>query len=153
MGGFERRWRDVRRGAAIGPVTCCRVRLPETGSGGEIAVYEFASGELEVDATTKESLVVRTEGRRRVRCTVKHYNLDAIVWVQRTLRHRRTLRLLLVPCRDKVRRGTRGPGTDQETVPVAWYEVSTVQHHRLEVDAMTRPMKLREDGTNYGVSE
>ena len=97
--------------------------------------------------------MVRTEGRRRVRCTVKHYNLDAIVSVQRTLRHRRTLWLQLALCRGKVRRGTRGPGTDQETGPVAWYEVSTVQHHRLEVDAMTKPMKLGEDGTNYGVSE
>ena len=119
MGGFDRRWRHVRRGAAIGPVTGCRVTLRETGPGGEIAVYKFASGELEADATTKESLVVRTEERRRVRCTVKHYNLDAIVSVQRTLRHRRTQRLLLAQCRDKVRRGTRDPGTDQETGPVA----------------------------------
>ena len=41
----------------------------------------FASGELEGDATTKEFLVVRTEGRRRVRRTLKHYNLDAIISV------------------------------------------------------------------------
>ena len=41
----------------------------------------FASGELEADATTKEFLVVRTEGRRRVRRSLKHYNLDAIVLV------------------------------------------------------------------------
>ena len=134
---MQRRLRQVRRGAAIEPVTGCRVRLPETGPGGEIAVYEFASGELEVDATTKESLVVRTEGQRRVRRTLKHYNLDAIVSFQRMLR----------------RRGTRGPGTDQGSGPVAWYEVSTVQHYRLEVDAMIRPMKLREDGINYEVSE
>ena len=31
----------------------------------------FASGELEPDATTKEFLVVRTEGRRRVRRSLK----------------------------------------------------------------------------------
>ena len=39
----------------------------------------FASGELEADATTKEFLAVRTEGRRRVRRRLKHYNLDAII--------------------------------------------------------------------------
>ncbi len=41
----------------------------------------FASGELEVEATTKEFLAVRTEGRRRVRRRLKHYNLDAIISV------------------------------------------------------------------------
>ena len=41
----------------------------------------FASGELEAEATTKEFLAVRTEGRRRVRRTLKHYNLDAIISV------------------------------------------------------------------------
>ncbi len=41
----------------------------------------FASEELEAEATTKEFLVVRTEGRRRVRRTLKHYNLDAIISV------------------------------------------------------------------------
>ena len=41
----------------------------------------FASEELEADATTKEFLVVHMEGRRRVRRTLKHYNLDAIVSV------------------------------------------------------------------------
>ena len=41
----------------------------------------FASGELEADATTKEFLAVRTEGRRRVRRRLKHYNLDAIISV------------------------------------------------------------------------
>ena len=41
----------------------------------------IASGELEAEATAKELLVVRTEGRRRVRRRLKHYNLDAIVSV------------------------------------------------------------------------
>ena len=41
----------------------------------------FASGELEAEATTKEFLVVRTEGRRRVRHRLNHYNLDAIISV------------------------------------------------------------------------
>ena len=41
----------------------------------------FASGELDADSTTKEFLVVRTEGSRRVRRTLKHYNLDAVISV------------------------------------------------------------------------
>ena len=41
----------------------------------------FASGELEADATTKEFLAVRTEGRRRVRRRLKHSYLDAIISV------------------------------------------------------------------------
>ena len=108
--------------------------MPETGPGGEIAVYEsaegevrvdvhleretvwltqrqmaqvfdttpenvlmhlrniFAGGELEADATTKEFLVVRTEGRRRVRRTLKHYDLDAIVSVGYRVNSRRGVR-------------------------------------------------------------
>ncbi|MDE0532621.1 MAG: virulence RhuM family protein [Albidovulum sp.] len=41
----------------------------------------FASGELEAKATTKEFLAVRTEGKRRVRRRLKHFNLDAIISV------------------------------------------------------------------------
>ena len=41
----------------------------------------FTSGELEPEATTKEFLAVRTEGQRRVRRRLKHYNLDAIISV------------------------------------------------------------------------
>ena len=39
----------------------------------------FGRENLETEATTKESLVVRTEGRRRVRRRFKYYNLDAII--------------------------------------------------------------------------
>ena len=108
--------------------------VPETGPGGEVAVYEsaegevrvdvrleretvwlsqrqmaqvfdttpenvlmhlrniFTGGELEADATTKEFLVVRTEGRRRVRRTLKHYNLDAIVSVGYRVNRKRGVR-------------------------------------------------------------
>ena len=52
----------------------------------------FASGELEADATTKEFLVVRTEGRRRVRLSLKHYNLDAIISVGYRVNSRRGVR-------------------------------------------------------------
>ncbi len=38
-----------------------------------------SSGELEAEATTKDFLVVRTEGRRQVRRRVKHYNVEAIL--------------------------------------------------------------------------
>ncbi len=37
--------------------------------------------ELEAMATTKDFLVVQTEGKRQVRRTLKHYNLDAIISV------------------------------------------------------------------------
>ena len=49
-------------------------------------------GSLEADATTKEFLVVRTEGRRRVRRTLKHYNLDAIVSVGYRVNSKRGVR-------------------------------------------------------------
>ena len=107
---------------------------PETVAGGEVAVYEdasgevrvdvrldretvwltqrqmaevfdstpenvlmhlrnlFASGELEAEATTKEFLAVRTEGRRRVRRRLKHYNLDAIISVGYRVNTRRGVR-------------------------------------------------------------
>jgi len=41
----------------------------------------FSDYELEESATTKEILVVRTEGKRQVRRQLKHYNLDAIISV------------------------------------------------------------------------
>ena len=39
----------------------------------------FVDGELEESATTKDFLVVRSEGDRRVRRRIRHYNLDAII--------------------------------------------------------------------------
>ena len=41
----------------------------------------FASEELAERATTKDLLVVQTEGKREVRRRLKHYNLDAIISV------------------------------------------------------------------------
>ncbi len=52
----------------------------------------FASGELEAEATTKEFLAVRSEGRRRVRRRLKHYNLDAIISVGYRVNTRRGVR-------------------------------------------------------------
>ena len=52
----------------------------------------FTSGELEAEATTKEFLAVRTEGRRRVRRRLKHYNLDAIISVGYRVNTRRGVR-------------------------------------------------------------
>ena len=52
----------------------------------------FAGGELEAEATTKEFLAVRTEGRRRVWRRLKHYNLDAIVSVGYRVNSRRGVR-------------------------------------------------------------
>lgn len=50
---------------------------------GKVVVYEATDGESRLDvylekATTKSFLVVQTEGKRQVRRTVKHYNLDAM---------------------------------------------------------------------------
>lgn len=41
----------------------------------------FESGELDPQATTEESSVVRQEGKRKVKRTIKFYNLDAIISV------------------------------------------------------------------------
>ena len=41
----------------------------------------FGDGELEEGATSKDFLVVQTEGSRQVRRSIKHYNLDAIISV------------------------------------------------------------------------
>ena len=52
----------------------------------------FATGELEAEATTKDFLVVQTEGRRQVRRRVKHYNLDAIISVGYRVNSKRGVR-------------------------------------------------------------
>ncbi len=41
----------------------------------------YAEGELAQNSTTKDFLVVRQEGSRQVKRTLKHYNLDAIISV------------------------------------------------------------------------
>ncbi|WP_417686381.1 RhuM family protein [Pseudidiomarina gelatinasegens] len=41
----------------------------------------FSDGELDEKATTKNFLVVRQEGKRKVQRKIKHYNLDAIISV------------------------------------------------------------------------
>ena len=52
----------------------------------------FSAQELEREATTKESLVVRTEGSRQVQRTLTHYNLDAIISVGYRVNSRRGVR-------------------------------------------------------------
>lgn len=47
--------------------------------------------ELEREATTKESLVVRTEGSRQVQRTLTHDNLDAIISVGSRINSRRAV--------------------------------------------------------------
>ena len=41
----------------------------------------FRDAELDESATTKDFLVVQTEGKRRVERNLKHYDLDAIISV------------------------------------------------------------------------
>jgi prophage maintenance system killer protein len=55
----------------------------------------FADGELEPEATAKDFLVVQTEGRRRVRRNLKHYNLDAIISVGYRVNSKRGVRFRL----------------------------------------------------------
>ena len=52
----------------------------------------FSAQELEREATTKESLVVRTEGSRQVQRTLTNYNLDAIISVGYRVNSRRGVR-------------------------------------------------------------
>ena len=68
----------------------------------------FSSGELNAEATTKEFLVVRTEGRRQVRRRIRHYNLDAIISVGYRVNSRRGVRFrqwATSPLRDHLVRG------------------------------------------------
>ncbi len=52
----------------------------------------FAAGELGESATTKDLLVVRSEGDRRVRRRIRHYNLDAIISVGYRVNSHRAVR-------------------------------------------------------------
>jgi prophage maintenance system killer protein len=52
----------------------------------------FVDGELEETATAKDFLVVQTEGKRQVRRSLKHYNLDAIISVGYRVNSRRGVR-------------------------------------------------------------
>ncbi len=52
----------------------------------------FDDGELEEAATAKDFLVVQTEGKRQVRRSLKHYNLDAIISVGYRVNSRRGVR-------------------------------------------------------------
>ena len=49
----------------------------------------FSDGELEEAATTEDSSVVQTEGRRKVTRKLRHYNLDAIISVGYRVNSRR----------------------------------------------------------------
>jgi len=52
----------------------------------------FLDDELHEAATTKDFLAVRTEGRRQVKRTLKHYNLDAIISVGYRVNSKRGVR-------------------------------------------------------------
>ena len=52
----------------------------------------YSEEELEEAATTKEFLVVRIEGKRKVTRKVKHYNLDAIISVGYRVNSKRGVR-------------------------------------------------------------
>ena len=52
----------------------------------------YATDELEEAATTEDFSVVRSEGRRKVRRKVKHYNLDAIISIGYRVNSKRAVR-------------------------------------------------------------
>ena len=52
----------------------------------------FTAEELDAEATAKDFLVVRTEGARQVRRSIRHYNLDAIISVSYRVNSRRGVR-------------------------------------------------------------
>ena len=52
----------------------------------------YVEGELEEGATTEESSVVQSEGKRRIKRTLKHYNLDAIISVGYRVNSKRGVR-------------------------------------------------------------
>ena len=52
----------------------------------------FSSKELDVEATTKDFLVVRSEGKRSVRRKIRHYNLDAIISIGYRVNSKRAVR-------------------------------------------------------------
>jgi len=51
------------------------------------AIYD--EGELDLEATGKDYLLVQTEGSRQVRRSLKHYNLDMILAVGYRVRSQR----------------------------------------------------------------
>ncbi len=52
----------------------------------------FSSKELDAEATTKDFLVVRSEGKRSVRRKIRHYNLDAIISIGYRVNSKRAMR-------------------------------------------------------------
>ena len=52
----------------------------------------FSSKELDAEATSKDFLIVRSEGQRKVRREIKHYNLDAIISVGYRVHSKRAVR-------------------------------------------------------------
>ena len=52
----------------------------------------FSSKELDAESTSKDFLIVRSEGQRTVRREVRHYNLDAIISVGYRVHSKRAVR-------------------------------------------------------------
>lgn len=108
----------------------------------------FADSELEEAATTEDFSVVQSEGKRRVRRQVKHYNLDAIISVGYRVNSRRgvrfrqwatqTLREHLVRGytinRQRFEQNARSPGFRQELEGLV--TGTSKSHRRAQVSAI-----------------
>ncbi|MCY4540935.1 MAG: virulence RhuM family protein [Rhodobacteraceae bacterium] len=57
----------------------------------------YATDELEEAATTEDFSVVRSEGQRKVRRKIKHYNLDAIISIGYRVNSKRAVRFASGP--------------------------------------------------------
>ena len=94
----------------------------------------FASGELETEATIKEFLIVRTEGKRKVRRRLKHYNLDASISLGYRVNTKLGVRILLNPAQPS------GAQFHPEQAPI-------LAEHSLQEARETR--KIFSSSTNY----
>ena len=119
----------------------------------------FDEGELDLSASSKDLLLVRTEGRRRVRRAVTHYNLDAIIsvgyrvdskravpfrqWADRVLRNRWRATAIAETLRPLVARYAETwrllleYDEDRLEAPPSVRPTSAILHHDLAVAAIT----------------
>ncbi len=108
----------------------------------------FSDEELSEREATQDFPVVRTEGRRRVRRQVKHYNLDAVVSVGYRVDSRRGVRFLQWATRTLVEQLARGFTANERILAECGHEDA-----RRTLDLLARKLKSQasEDETGQAV--
>ena len=95
-------------------------------------------GELEPDATIKDFLIVRTEGKRQVQRNIAHYNLDMILSVGYRIKSK-TATLFRIWATKTLREYlTRGFVINQRALATQREKLQTLQH---TLDLMTRSIE------------